>query len=401
MTALCLLGGVAAQFTHGTSSAPQQIGTGTVALSLDNVSPVVWTDDISNLAAGDTVQRFVDVRNSGSLKTSGMTVSQINTLGDLLTSPSDIIVTMESCTVAWNYHRHLRWPVGNGSCRVIGLGLEGPGQGCGRLRRLRCGRCSPPEGLHSAGPGATNTVQAKSGTITYTFGTTQRTAGDSSSTSSSATPLQQAGNVTTTPVSPTSVKVDFTDTNAGTAGYVISWGETGNSAVAPQQMSVPAGQNSATVTGLTEGASYDFSVISSKNGQTASSVATTAPAPGPVATPVQAPTGLKAVVQDNAINVSFNAATPETDYSLTYTPRGGTPTTQAIPAGTTSYSILAPRVGVTYDVALTASLGGKTAQSDTSVAVPMRQALLSTSAITPTGMSVQWTDQTYGQGTTP
>ncbi len=60
LAALSLAGGIAAQFTTSTISATQEIGTGTLALVIDNVSPVTWTDTISNLAAGDSAVRFLD-----------------------------------------------------------------------------------------------------------------------------------------------------------------------------------------------------------------------------------------------------------------------------------------------------------------------------------------------------
>ncbi len=71
-------------------------------MSLDDVSPISWTDDISNMAAGDTVERFVDLRNSGTLDLYGITVSQVNKATLLATAEHGIDIGFQSCSVAWD-----------------------------------------------------------------------------------------------------------------------------------------------------------------------------------------------------------------------------------------------------------------------------------------------------------
>ena len=87
---------------------PQAINSGTLKLDLAN-NGVGFSQAISNLAPGDTVNRFVTLENTGTLNGQSLTLQTAATGSQNLitdgTSPSTtkaLRLTVSSCTVAWN-----------------------------------------------------------------------------------------------------------------------------------------------------------------------------------------------------------------------------------------------------------------------------------------------------------
>ncbi len=105
VAATSLFGGTYAAFTAQAPAPAQAIASGTVALALNaaNGSTAVVANGISNIAAGDTTTRFVDVKNSGSIAISGLTLSTTAGTTKLLTDATNgVTLTVEACSTAWN-----------------------------------------------------------------------------------------------------------------------------------------------------------------------------------------------------------------------------------------------------------------------------------------------------------
>ncbi len=105
LSALTLFGGTYAAFTGVAPAPAQKIASGTVALTLNaaNASTAAVANDISNIAAGDTTTRFVDVKNTGSIAISGLTLSTTAGTTKLVTDTTNgVTLTVESCSTAWN-----------------------------------------------------------------------------------------------------------------------------------------------------------------------------------------------------------------------------------------------------------------------------------------------------------
>jgi hypothetical protein len=96
-------GGVyAALNATASNTTPQSDASGTLKLVLaDNGAG--FTTAVSALAPGDTVNRFVNLTNSGTLDASGLTLGVADTVNSKLTTDATngLKVTVSSCSVAW------------------------------------------------------------------------------------------------------------------------------------------------------------------------------------------------------------------------------------------------------------------------------------------------------------
>lgn len=97
--------GAFATFTSQAAGGPQTISTGTVTIGLGNTGASTnrLTVDATKVAAGDTIQRSVDLSNSGSLNlasvTLGLSASPSSTLDSDATN--GLQTTLQSCSVPW------------------------------------------------------------------------------------------------------------------------------------------------------------------------------------------------------------------------------------------------------------------------------------------------------------
>lgn len=97
--------GAFATFTSGATGGPQAISTGTVVIGLGatGASTNRLTVSASGVAPGDTIQRSVDLSNTGTLNlasvTLGMTASPSSALDT--DSTNGLQMTVQSCSVAW------------------------------------------------------------------------------------------------------------------------------------------------------------------------------------------------------------------------------------------------------------------------------------------------------------
>jgi len=167
-----------------TTSENHTISSGTVTIALGATGAATNRLNVgaSALAPGDTVQRSVDLTNSGSIDLAGVTLTTSASPSSLLDTDATngLQMVIDKCSVAWTEAGTA--PAYTYTCggttstvlasrAVIGsnlslsnLGVTAPGA----TDRLRVTLTLPS--------GADNSFQNKSSTITYTFTGTQRTA---------------------------------------------------------------------------------------------------------------------------------------------------------------------------------------------------------------------------------
>ncbi len=186
LSGLALLGGTYAAFTATAPAPAQKVDSGTVALSLNaaNATTAVVANDIANLAAGDAATRFVDVKNTGSIGISGLTLSTTAGATVLLTDTTNgVTLKVESCSTAWN--------TSTGACDDGDAGTTDTVTAALAATKLSTPLSKAALGVFPATAGSTtkfkmtyllpsaadNTFQGKADTTTLTFESTQRTAG--------------------------------------------------------------------------------------------------------------------------------------------------------------------------------------------------------------------------------
>jgi hypothetical protein len=183
MTAAAVVGvGTFAVFTN-TASVSQATSSATVTLNPINTSGPNNRLSIgaTNIAAGDTIQRAVQVKNTGNLALSGVALTTTAPTSSLLDTDTTngLQMMIDKCSVAWTESGAgppYTYTCGGttstvlASTPVIGtnLALSNLTLGAGADNYLRVTLTLP-----SAAP---NTLQGQSSTISYAFTATQRAA---------------------------------------------------------------------------------------------------------------------------------------------------------------------------------------------------------------------------------
>jgi spore coat-associated protein N len=174
--------GTFATFT-ATTSASQAMGSGTVIIALPTAGTATnrLTIGATGLVPGDTVQRAVDLSNTGSqgLATVALTTTAPTTTSLLDTDATNgLQMVVDRCSVAWT---EAGSPLYTYTCSGTTASVVATRPVIGSLLTM-----SNLSGSLTAGgvdhlrvtltlpSGASDTLQAKSSTITYTFNATQR-----------------------------------------------------------------------------------------------------------------------------------------------------------------------------------------------------------------------------------
>ncbi len=186
VAATSLFGGTYAAFTAQAPAPAQAIASGTVALALNaaNDTTAVVANGISNVAAGDTTTRFVDVRNSGSIAISGLTLSTTAGTTVLLTDPTNgVTLTVEACSTAWNTTTGVCDDANTATTDTVTTALVATKLSTA-LNRVAlaafpgaAGSTTKYKMSYLLPSAANNDFQGKSDSTTLTFESTQRTAG--------------------------------------------------------------------------------------------------------------------------------------------------------------------------------------------------------------------------------
>lgn len=87
------------------NASPEAVSSGTLSLTLaPGAGSAGFTTGISGLAPGDTVDRYVDITNGGTIDGKALTLGASDSAGTTLTTDATkgLHVTVTQCTAAWN-----------------------------------------------------------------------------------------------------------------------------------------------------------------------------------------------------------------------------------------------------------------------------------------------------------
>ena len=175
--------GTFATFTSSTS-ASNTVATGTVVIALGATGASTNRLDINaaDVAAGDTIQRSVDLINSGSIDLSGVTLTTTALPSSLLdTDATDgLQMVIDSCSVPWTESGPpYTYVCGGVTSPVLATGpVIGATQALGNLAALTAGTTDHLRITLTLPGTAGNTFQGLTSTVLYEFTGTQRTATD-------------------------------------------------------------------------------------------------------------------------------------------------------------------------------------------------------------------------------
>ena len=175
--------GTFATFTSSTS-ASQSIQSGTVSITLGAAGPANrLTVGASNLVAGDTIQRAVDLVNNGTAGSDNLSAIQLTTTA----SPSSTLDTdasnglqmvVDKCSVAWTESAapYTYTCGGTTSSVLASRAVIGSSLALSNLSSLTTGSTDHLRVTLTLPSAAPNTLQGQSSSISYNFVGTQRAA---------------------------------------------------------------------------------------------------------------------------------------------------------------------------------------------------------------------------------
>ena len=175
--------GTFATFTSSTS-ASNTVATGTVVIALGATGAQTNRLDINaaDVAAGDTIQRSVDLINSGSIDLSGVTLTTTAAPSSLLdTDATDgLQMVIDKCSVAWTESGPpYTYVCGGVTSPVLATGpVIGATQALSNLTALTAGNTDHLLITLTLPGTAGNTFQGLTSTVSYAFTGTQRAATD-------------------------------------------------------------------------------------------------------------------------------------------------------------------------------------------------------------------------------
>lgn len=175
--------GTFAQFTSSTSAA-QSLGTGTVTIGLGASGGAANRLDVaaSDMAPGDTVQRSVDLLNSGSIALSAVSLTTSASPSSILDTDAagGLQMAIDRCSAAWTESLSPFTYSCSGTVTPVlaSRAVIGSGLALANLSSLAPGTANTDHLRVTLSLPATadNAFQGKSSTITYTFAGTQRPA---------------------------------------------------------------------------------------------------------------------------------------------------------------------------------------------------------------------------------
>jgi predicted ribosomally synthesized peptide with SipW-like signal peptide len=175
--------GTYATFTSTTSQS-HSISSGTVTIALGSTGASTNRLNIgaSALAPGDTIQRSVDLTNSGTLDLGSVTLATTASPSSLLDTDATngLQMVIDKCSVAWTESGppYTYSCSGTTSSVLASRAVIGSGLSLSNLGSTSAGATDHLRVTLTLPSGAGNTLQNQSSTISYTFSGTQRAATD-------------------------------------------------------------------------------------------------------------------------------------------------------------------------------------------------------------------------------
>jgi spore coat-associated protein N len=173
--------GTFATFTSSTSASHTvSSGTVTIALGATGASTNRLTVGATAIAPGDTIQRSVDLINSGSLDLASVTLATTATTSSLLDTDATngLQMVIDRCSVAWTESGPpFTYTCGGTTSSVLTTRpVIGSALALTNLSSLTSGTTDHLRVTLTLPSGAGNTLQNQSSTISYAFTGTQRAA---------------------------------------------------------------------------------------------------------------------------------------------------------------------------------------------------------------------------------
>ena len=175
--------GTYATFTSSTS-ASQSVASGTVTIALGatGASTNRLTVGASNIAAGDTIQRSVDLANQGTINLASVSLTTSATTSSLLNTDTTngLQMAIDKCSVAWteggSAPAYTYTCSGSTSTVLASTPVVGSNLALSNLSALTAGSTDHLRVTLTLPSGAGNTLQNQSSVIQYAFTGTQRAA---------------------------------------------------------------------------------------------------------------------------------------------------------------------------------------------------------------------------------
>jgi spore coat-associated protein N len=175
--------GTFATFTSSTS-ASQSVSSGTVTIGLGatGASTNRLTVGASNIAAGDTIQRSVDLINQGNLNLASVTLTTSATTSSLLNTDTTtgLQMVIDKCSVAWTESgtapAYTYTCSGTTSTVLASTPIIGSNLALSNVSALTAGATDHLRVTLTLPGAAGNTLQNQSSVIQYAFTGTQRAA---------------------------------------------------------------------------------------------------------------------------------------------------------------------------------------------------------------------------------
>lgn len=165
----------------------QSVATGGVSLTVGaDGTTTGFTTAVTNMAPGDTQNRFVSLTNASTIATQGLTLSASGTANNLLDATKGLTATVTSCTVAWTIVSTTptctgttsvllaATPLANLTSTTSGNLVSGTVAAAYHLELTLALPNTVETTLNGAVPGST--IQNLTNSITFTFSETQRAA---------------------------------------------------------------------------------------------------------------------------------------------------------------------------------------------------------------------------------
>lgn len=170
-------------FTSSTSASQSvSSGTVTIALGATGASTNRLTVGASNIAAGDTIQRSVDLIDSGSIDLSSVTLTTAATTSSLLDTSvaNGLQMVIDHCSVPWTEGgvapAYTYTCSGTTTSVLASTPVIGSNMALSNLTALTAGNTDHLRVTLTLPAAAPNTLQGQSSVISYTFTGTQRAA---------------------------------------------------------------------------------------------------------------------------------------------------------------------------------------------------------------------------------